>query len=603
MTLTGWLQIGAVLAVLLVSAKPLGAYMARVYAGERTLLDPVLRPVERLLYRCAGVQPEHEMDWRTYTVALLSFTLAGMFLLYAMLRLQAALPLNPQRFPSIDPMLAFNTAASYVSATEWQNFGGETAMSYLTQIVGFVPKAFVSGAGMAIMVALFRGIVRVEGRTIGNFWVDLVRGTLYIFLPLAAVLAVFLASQGVVQTFSPYKTATLVEPTSYEQPITDASGKPVLDAQGHQKTTTVKVTEQQMALGPMASVVAIRQFTNGGGFTNVNSAHPFENPTPLSNFFETIAMALIPIASCYMFGRMVGNTRQGWALIVAMTIIFMPLLVTAVGAEQAGNPLLTAAGVDQQATASQPGGNMEGKEVRFGIAASALWGALTTAASNGSANSMYDSYTPAGGFVPLFLMHTGEVVYGGVGSGMYGMLVYVIVAAFVAGLMIGRRPEYLGKKIEAFEMKMATLVVLVMPAVALAATAIAVLTTAGRAGIFNPGPHGFTEILYAFTSMANNNGSAFAGLNGNTPFYNLVGAVVMLAGRFWVAIPALAMAGSFVGKRRWPASAGTLPTDTWLFVLWLVTVIIIVGTLSFLPALALGPLVEHFLMGAGTMFK
>ena len=495
LTTMGWLQIAVVLAVLLLSAKPLGAHIARVYEGERTWLDPVLRPVERLLYRWAGVRPEQEMDWQTYTTALLAFTLVGMILLYAMLRLQAALPLNPQRFLSIDPVLAFNTAASYVSATEWQNFGGESAMSYLTQMAGFVPKAFVSGAGMAIMVALFRGLARASGRTIGNFWVDLVRGTLYVFLPLAAVFALFLVSQGVVQTLSPYQTATLMESTAYAQPVTDANGKPVLDAQGHRKTTTVKVTEQQIALGPVASDVAIRQFTNGGGFTNANSAHPFENPTPLSNFFETIAMALIPIASCYTFGRMVGNTKQGWALLAAMSLIFVPLLVGAVSAEQAGNPLLTPAGVDQRATAAQPGGNMEGKEVRFGIAASALWTTLTTAASNGSANSNYDSYTPAGGVVPLFLMHTGEVIYGGIGSGLYGMLVYVLVAAFAAGLMIGRSPEYLGKKIEAFEIRMATLVVLIMPAVALTATAVAVLTAAGRARVSNPGPHGFSEIL------------------------------------------------------------------------------------------------------------
>jgi len=599
----GWVQIGAVMAVLFLAAKPLGAYMARVYEGERTWLDPVLRPLERLLYRCAGVRPEQEMDWQTYTVALLCFTLAGMLLLYAMLRLQAALPLNPQRFASIDPALAFNTASSYVSATEWQNFGGETAMSYLTQMAGFVPKAFVSGAGMAVMVALFRGLARASGRTIGNFWVDLVRGTLYVFLPLAAVFALFLVSQGAVQTLSPYKTATLMEPTSYEQPVTDANGKPVLDAKGQPKTQTVKVTEQLIALGPAASQVAIKQLTNGGGFFNVNSAHPFENPTPLSNFFETVAMALIPIASCYTFGRMVGNTKQGWALLAAMTLIFVPLLVGAVSAEQAGNPLLTPAGIDQGATAAQPGGNMEGKEARFGIAASALWTTLTTAASNGAANSNYDSYTPAGGLVPLFLMHTGEVIYGGIGSGLYGVLVYVLVAAFAAGLMIGRTPEYLGKKIDAFEIKMATLVVLIMPAVALTATAIAVLTAAGRAGVSNPGPHGFSEILYAFTSMSNSNGSAFAGLNGNTPFYNILGAVVMLAGRFWVAIPALAIAGSFVGKRQWPAGAGTLPTHTLQFVLWLAAVITIVGTLSFLPALALGPIVEHLLMGAGTTFK
>ena len=599
----GWLRIALVLVTLLVLVRPLGTYIARVYEGQRTLFDPLFRPLERFLYRIAGVRPEQEMDWQTYAIALLAFTWVGMLLLYTMQRLQALLPLNPQHFGAVPPDLAFNTAASYVAATEWQNYGGESTMSYLTQMAGLAPKAFVSGAGMAIMIALFRGIARTSGREIGNFWVDLVRGTLYIFVPIAALIAMVLASQGVVQTLSPYRTAALLQPTSYQDPLTDAAGKPLLDAAGHPRTKTVTVTEQPIAVGPAASQVAIKQLTNGGGFFNANSAHPFENPTPWSNFVETMAMALIPVASCYAFGRIVKDTRQGWALLAAMTIVFVPLLWAATAAEQAGNPLFAPLGVDQRHTSQQPGGNMEGKEARFGVVDSAFWGSLTTAASNGSANSMYDSYTPVGGLVPMFLMHTGEVIYGGIGSGMYGMLAFVIVAAFVAGIMIGRTPEYLGKKIDAFEMKMAALIVLVVPVVALIAVAVSVGTAAGRAGITNPGPHGFSQVLYAYTSMANNNGSAFAGLNGNTPFYNLVGGVAMLLGRFLVAVPVLALAGSFAGKKKWPTSAGTLPTHTLQFACWLAGVIIIVGALGFLPALALGPVAEDLLLQGGVMFK
>jgi len=601
----GVLRIVVYLAVLFLLVKPLGAYMARVLEGKRTFFDPVLRPLERLLYRICGVSPEEDMSWQAYSVALLLFSVAGMLLLYAFQRLQAVLPLNPQAFSAVPYDLSFNTAASFTTNTNWQAYGGESTLSYFVQMAGLTVKNFASAAaGLAVLVALIRGLARGSIQALGNFWVDLVRSSLYIFLPLSVVLALLLVSQGVVQTLSSYKTATLVEPTSYEQPITDASGKPVLDAKGQPKTKTIKVTEQVIAVGPVASQIAIKQLgTNGGGFFNANSAAPFENSTPFSNFLEMLAITLIPAALCYTFGKMIGDTRQGWALLVAMTIVLIPFLMVAEGFELGGNRLLTPLGVDQTPSALQPGGNMEGKEVRFGIVDSALWATVTTATSNGSVNSMHDSYTPIGGMVPLVMMHLGEVIYGGVGTGLAGMLVVVILAAFVAGLMVGRTPEYLGKKIEAFEMKMATVIVLIMPAVVLVLTALGVATAAGRAGISNPGPHGFSQILYAFTSMANNNGSAFAGINADTPFYNLIGGVEMLFTRFWIMIPTLAIAGSMAAKKKAPASAGTLPTHTAQFILWLVAVIIIIGALSFLPALALGPIVEHLLMQAGTVFK
>ena len=605
MTTIGVLRILLYLAVVFVLVKPLGAYMARVYEGGRTIFDPVLRPLERLLYRFCRIDPQEDMTWQTYTIAMLVFTLVGMLLLYALQRLQGALPLNPQGMSAVSPDLSLNTAMSFTTNTNWQNYGGETTMSYLTQMAGLTVKNFVSAAvGLAIMVALIRGLARRTAQAIGNFWADTVRGCLYILLPLSVVLALLLASQGVVATLSPSRTATLVEPTTYEQPVTDANGKPVLDAKGQPKTKTVKVTEQVIAVGPAASQIAIKQLgTNGGGFFNVNSSHPLENPTPFSNFLEMLAIVMLPAAVCYTFGKMVGDTRQGWALFAAMTLIFLPFLAVTEGFEQAGNPLFKAAGVDQAAGALQPGGNMEGKEVRNGIADSALWATVTTATSNGSVNSMHDSYTPIAGMVPLVMMHLGEVIYGGIGTGLYDMLVFVILAAFVAGLMVGRTPEYLGKKIEAFEMKMASVVVLVMPTIVLIGTALAVATAAGKAGVSNPGPHGFSQILYAFTSQGNNNGSAFAGLSGNTPFYNDVGAVIMWLGRFWEIVPVLAIAGSMAAKKRVPVSPGTLPTHTGQFILWLAAVIIIVGALSFLPALALGPIVEHLLLQAGTVFK
>jgi K+-transporting ATPase ATPase A chain len=574
-----WLQLVVYAAILLALVKPLGAFMARVYQGERTFLDLLLRPIERLLYRAAGVRADEEMNWKVYAVATMLFNGLGLLAVYALQRLQGDLPLNPQGLGAVTPDSAWNTAVSFATNTNWQGYGGETTMSYLTQMLGMTAQNFVSAAtGMAVMVALIRGITRHTAQTIGNFWVDLTRTTLYILLPLSLVLAVALVSQGVVQTFGDYQTVPLLQPT------TDSNRQVVAD--------------QVLAVGPAASQIAIKQLgTNGGGFFNVNSAHPFENPTPLSNFLEMLSILLIPAALVYTYGKMVGDTRQGWALLAAMTIIFVALLAIAVWAEQAGNPALAAMGVDQQASSLQSGGNMEGKEVRFGIADSALWATATTAASNGSVDSMHDSFMPLGGFVPLWLIQSGEIVYGGVGSGLYGMLAFVIVAVFVAGLMVGRTPEYLGKKIEAFEMKMASLMLLIPILVAKIGTAVAVATAAGQAGIFNPGPHGFSEVLYAFSSAGNNNGSAFAGLNANTPFYNTALGIAMFTARYWLVIPALAIAGSLVRKKKIPAGAGTLPTHTPLFVGWLIGVILIVGALSFMPALSLGPIAEQLMSG------
>lgn len=589
MTINGFLQIALYLLVLILLVKPLGGYMARVYEGERTLLDPVLRPAERLLYRIFGVRLDaakggsaalaaEEMTWQTYAVAMLLFSAAGFLFLYVLQRIQGLLPLNPAGVGAVTPDSAFNTAVSFVTNTNWQGYGGETTMSYLTQMLGMTVQNFVSAAtGMALLVALIRGLVRHDTQTVGNFWVDLTRTTLYILLPLALVLALVLVSQGVVQTLTPYQSVSLLQPT------TDGDGN--------------AVTKQVLALGPAASQIAIKQLgTNGGGFFNVNSAHPFENATPLSNFIEMLSILLIPAALCYTFGKMVDDTRQGWALLAAMTIILVIFLFGAYAAEAVGNPRLTPLGVDQRASARSPGGNMEGKEVRFGIPNSALWATATTAASNGSINSMHDSYTPLGGLAPLVLIQLGEVVFGGVGSGLYGMLAFVIVAVFFAGLMVGRTPEYLGKKIEAYEMKMASLVILIMPLIVLGFTALAVVLDVGRAAIFNPGAHGFSEILYAYTSQGNNNGSAFAGFGANTPFHNTLGGLAMLIARFWLAIPMLAIAGSLARKKKVPISAGTLPTHTPLFVGWLIAIVIIVGALNFLPALALGPIVEHLML-------
>ena len=598
MTLNGLFQIMFYFIVLLGLAKPLGWYMARVYEGRPCGLDRIVAPFEHLIYRLCKVDPGHEMDWKTYGIAMLLFNAAGVLTLYLLQRLQGFLPLNPAALGAVGPDLAFNTAASFASNTNWQSYGGETTLSYLTQMLGLTVQNFVSAAtGMAILVALIRGLARRNAQTIGNFWTDLTRSSIYILLPLSFVLALSLVSQGVVQTFGAYEIATLTQPVVFDRPLVDASGQPVLDEQGKPKTESAKTTEQMIAVGPVASQIAIKQLgTNGGGFFNVNSAHPFENATPLSNLLEMLAILLIPAALCYTFGMMVGDTRQGWALLAAMTIILVALLGVALWAEQKGNPALTAVGVDQAASTGHPGGNMEGKETRFGIANSVLWASATTAASNGSVNSMHDSYTPLGGLVPLVLMQFGEVVFGGVGSGLYGMIVFAIIAVFIAGLMVGRTPEYLGKKIEPYEMKMASLLILIMPIIVLSLTAVAVLTEGGTSARLNPGAHGFSEILYAYTSQGNNNGSAFAGLNANTPFYNITGGIAMLISRFWLAVPTLALAGALARKKAIPAGVGTLATHTPLFVALLIGVVIMVGALTFVPALALGPIVEHLLL-------
>jgi K+-transporting ATPase ATPase A chain len=594
MTTNGIIQLVLYLVVLLALAKPLGAYMARVYEARPIGLDRALGWLERLVYRLCGVRPDEEMRWSSYAKAMLLFNFLGFLAVYLLQRVQGVLPLNPQGFGAVSPDSSFNTAASFITNTNWQGYGGETTMSYLTQMLALTVQNFLSAAsGMAVLVALIRGFARRSADTIGNFWVDLTRTTLYILLPLSLVFALILASQGVVQTFGPYAKVTVVQPTQYDEPVTDKDGKPVLDEKGQPKTKKSTLTEQVIAVGPAASQIAVKQLgTNGGGFFNANSAHPFENPTPLSNFLELLAILLIPTALCYTFGVMVKDTRQGWTVLAAMTVIFVGMLAVCVVAEQNG-AVFAKQGVDHAASALQPGGNMEGKEARFGITNSAVWATATTAASNGSVNSMHDSFTPIGGLIPMWMIELGEVVYGGVGSGLYGMLVFAIVAVFVAGLMVGRTPEYLGKKIEAYEMKMSSLVILIVPALVLIGTAVAVVTPAGKAGMANPGAHGFSEVLYAFSSGPNNNGSAFAGLSANTPFYNTAIGLAILFGRYWLAVPVLAIAGSLARKKIVPSGPGTLPTHTPLFVVLLVGVVILVGALTYVPALALGPLVEH----------
>ena len=598
MSANGILQIILYLAVLLALVKPLGAYMARIYEGRPAGLNRIGARFEDLLYRLCGVDPAKDMRWTEYALAMLLFNLLGAVAVYGLQRLQAYLPLNPQGLAAVTPDSSFNTAVSFATNTNWQGYGGETTMSYLTQMLGLTVQNFLSAAtGMAIVVALIRGFVRRSADGIGNFWVDMTRSTLYILLPLSLILAVVLVSQGVVQTFDAYKTVPLLEPVTYEQPKLDAEGKPLTDTSGNPLTETVTAKEQVIAVGPAASQIAIKQLgTNGGGFFNVNSAHPLENATPFSNFLEMLAILLIPAALCYTFGKMVGDTRQGWAVLAAMTILFVGLLLPAEYEEWKGNPAFAALGVDQTANDAEAGGNMEGKETRFGIANSALWATATTAASNGSVNSMHDSFTPLGGLVPMWLMQLGEVVFGGVGSGLYGMLVFAIIAVFVAGLMIGRTPEYLGKKIEAFEMKMAGIAILIPPLLVLVGTALAVSLTAGKATIFNPGAHGFSEVLYAFSSAGNNNGSAFAGLGANNPFYNTALGIAMLLARYWLAVPVLAIAGSLAAKKLVPSGLGTLPTHTPLFVVLLIGTVLMVGALNFIPALALGPVVEHLMM-------
>jgi K+-transporting ATPase ATPase A chain len=581
--------------VLIALAKPLGAYMADIYEGKPAVLNQLGAPLERLIYRMCGVDETKEMHWTQYTLAVLWFSLAGLFAVYGLQRLQNYLPLNPAGMAAVSPDSSFNTAISFVTNTNWQGYGGESTMSDLTQMLALTVQNFVSAAlGMAVVIALIRGFARQSARTIGNFWVDLTRGTFYILLPLAIAFALVLVAQGVPQKLAAYQTVPLVEPIEYDNPKLDAAGQPMKDDKGNPVTDKATQKEQVIAVGPVASQIAIKQLgTNGGGFFNANSAHPFENPTPLTNFLELLAILLIPASLCYTFGVMVGDRRQGWAVLAAMTIVFVALLAVCVGAEQAGNPRLAKLGVDQAATSAQAGGNMEGKETRFAVVNSALWATATTAASNGSVNAMHDSFTPLGGLIPLWLIQIGEVIYGGVGSGLYGMLMLVIVGVFVAGLMIGRTPEYLGKKVEAYEIKMASIAVLVPLFTALFGTALGVITEAGRAGVANPAAHGFAEILYAFSSASGNNGSAFAGLSANTPFYNTALAIVMFFSRYWIIIPVLALAGSMAAKKKVPAGAGTLETHTPLFVFFLIGVVVIIGALTFIPALALGPIVEH----------
>jgi K+-transporting ATPase ATPase A chain len=598
MSANGLLQIALFLGVLIALAKPLGWYMARVYEGKLPAFVRWIAPIENLCYRLCGVDSKQEMRWTRYALAMLWFALLGVLAVYAMQRLQGMLPLNPQGFGAVSPDSSFNTAISFLTNTNWQGYTGESTMSYLVQMTGLAVQNFFSAAaGMAVLVALIRGFARHTVETIGNFWVDMTRSIIYILLPIATVLALVLVSQGVIQNLSTYQTVPTVETITYDNPKVDAAGNPVKDAAGNPVTEKATTKEQVIALGPVASQEAIKELgTNGGGFFNANSAHPFESPTPLTNFLEMLAIFLIPAALCYTFGNMVGDTRQGWAILVAMTLLFVGFLAVAEYAEQQGNPAFAALGVDQGASATQPGGNMEGKETRFGIVNSALFATVTTAASCGAVNAMHDSFTPLGGLVPMAQIQLGEVIFGGVGSGLYGMLIYALIAVFVAGLMIGRTPEYLGKKIEAFDIKMASLVILIPPLIILGGTALAVLMDAGKAGVANPGAHGFSEILYAFSSAVGNNGSAFAGLSANTPFYNTALGFAMFFGRIWLMIPVLALAGSMAAKKRIPSSIGTMATHTPLFVMLLIGTVILVGALTFVPAVGLGPVVEHLTM-------
>jgi potassium-transporting ATPase potassium-binding subunit len=598
MTLNGWFQILLYLLLILAVTKPLGVFMARVFNRERTFLDPALRPVERLLYRLTGVDEDREMRWTEYAASMLLFSGTSMLLLYLFERMQQFLPWNPQKFAGVAPDLAFNTAASFTTNTNWQNYGGETTMSYLTQMAGLAYHNFGSAAtGIALAIAFIRGIARREKETIGNFWVDMTRTTLWVLLPICTVYALLLVSQGVVQNFRSYDTVKLVEPQQVQK--TGPDGKPMVGPDG--KPVMDTVTTQTIAQGPVASQEAIKMLgTNGGGFFNANSAHPFENPTPLSNYLQMLSIFAIPAGLTYTLGRMTGSARHGWAVWAAMAALFLTGVTTAYWAEARGNPLL--AGADQHVNALQSGGNMEGKEVRFGIADSTLFATITTDASCGAINGWHDSYTPLGGMVPLANIMLSETVFGGVGAGLYGILIYVVLAVFIAGLMVGRTPEYLGKKIEAYDVKMAMLVTLVFPLVILISTAISSVEGFGTSSISNPGPHGLTQMLYAFTSMAGNNGSAFGGLNGNTLWYNASGAVTMLIGRFFMILPMLAIAGNLAKKKYVPPSLGTFPVTTPLFSVLLVGVIVIVGALTFFPALSLGPILEHLLMMAGKTF-
>jgi potassium-transporting ATPase potassium-binding subunit len=593
-----WFSLILFLAVLIALAYPLGTYMARI--ANAAPIGGVVGRLERLIYRAAGVDSGQDMPWTRYAVAVLLFNALGVAVVYLTQRLQLWLPWNPQGMANVTADSAFDTAVSFVTNTNWQGYAGESSLSYFTQMLALAVQNFLSAAtGIAVAFALIRGFARRSAQGIGNFWVDLTRGTLYILLPLSLLLACIFMGQGVIQNFDSYKEVSPLESLTYSQPKLDAAGQPLKDAQGNALTETLTTHTQTLAMGPVASQEAIKMLgTNGGGFFNSNSAHPYENPTPLSNFLQMIAMFLIPAALCFTFGRVLGDSRQGWAILGAMTFMFVVRAVVAVWAEQQGNPLFTPLGVDQTQSTLQAGGNMEGKETRFGIISSALFATITTGASCGAVNAMHDSFTPLGGMVPMWLIELGEVVFGGVGSGLYGMLIFAIMAVFVAGLMIGRTPEYVGKKIESFEMKMTSIVILVTPFLVLVGSAIAVMTEQGRAGVFNPAAHGFSEILYALSSVANNNGSAFAGLSANTPFYNTLLAVAMWFGRFAFIVPVLAIAGSLAKKKRIEPTAGTLPTHGPLFVALLVGTVVLVGALTYVPALALGPVVEHLQLHA-----
>ncbi|AOJ22361.1 ATPase [Burkholderia cenocepacia] len=594
------LQMVLFIVVLLAAAVPVARYLSAVMDGSARVVR-VFGPLERALYRIAGVDAGTEMNWKQYTVATIAFNALGVLFLYALLRLQGFLPGNPQQFGAMTPDGAFNTAVSFVANTNWQDYTPEQTVSYLSQMLGLTVQNFLSAAtGIVVVIALIRGFARHTAQTIGNFWVDLTRVTLYVLVPMAALVAALLMSQGVLQNMKAYQDVPVLQASTYAAPKLDAQGNPVKDDKGNAVTVPTPLTKQTLAMGPVASQEAIKMLgTNGGGFFNANSAHPYENPTPFANFIEIFAILIIPAALCLVFGRMIGDRRQGIAVLAAMTVAFAVATGVEVNAEQGGNPTLAALHVDQTAGALQPGGNMEGKETRFGIAQTGIFTVATTAASCGAVDAMHDSLTPVGGLVPMLLMQLGEVVFGGVGSGLYGMLVFALLAVFVAGLMIGRTPEYVGKKIESYEMKMVSIVVLLTPLLVLVGTSIAVLADAGKAGIANPGPHGFSEILYAFSSAANNNGSAFAGLTVGTPFYNWMTAIAMWFGRFGTIVPVLAIAGSLAAKKRIAVTSGTLPTHGPLFVVLLLGTVLLVGALTYVPALALGPGVEHLMMWLG----
>ena len=614
MTVNGWLQILVFIAIIIAIAKPVGVFMTHVFNGERTFLHPVLRPVERVIYRLTRVDEKREMHWSEYAVAMLLYSVVSMLLLYLIQRVQGHLPLNPQKLPGIDSPTsatsgfvasAFNTAASFTSNTNWQSYVPEVTMSYFTQMAGLAYHNFGSAAtGIVLAIAFIRGIARREMKTIGNFWVDFVRCNLYVLLPVCVLGALLLVSQGVIQNLRPYDTATLIEPQLIEVDKKDASGNVLTNPDGTNQKESKAVTEQTIAQGPVASQEFIKELgTNGGGFFNVNSAHPFENPTPFTNFIELLAIFAIGAGLTYTLGLMTGSPRHGWAVLAAMVVLFLAGAFTSYWAESRGNPILAGLGADQHVSAVQSGGNMEGKEVRFGIANRALFATVTTDASCGAVNSMHDSFTPLGGMVPLVNIMLGEVIFGGVGSGLYGMLIFVILAVFIAGLMVGRTPEYLGKKIESYDVKMSMLYVLIFPLIILILAGISVLAPSfGTSQLNNAGPHGLSEILYAFTSGTGNNGSAFAGISANTYWYNTTLGLAMLIGRFLMIVPMLAVAGNLATKKLVPPSLGTFPVTTPLFTVLLVSVIVIVGALTFFPALSLGPIVEHLLMQAGKTF-